>query len=322
MKKIRIATLGQSVGYRISLIPRLIDSLGYRIEWVDPKSSELIIFGPRFSLRKQSLRMVPKVFRRFIEKPFVESLQTYLGSREFWPVRLFHTREDVRHDFMDADYAISSDLTLDQKTHFRFPVWMESLDWSHEGIVREPIDINDPYLQINRLMSPLGDSFIERVSGGGRAAAFVAEQLREPYTTCMHAVERAIRVDGFGGVFDLQNRAITKYMVNLEKMLQAYAFNLCPESTLYPGYITSKIPKAFASGCLPITWVDQSVKVDFNAQAFINLAPMAADCYIEIESLKDERFLEKFAGEALLLNQPTLDPIKEYLKAILIEATN
>jgi len=43
---------------------------------------------------------------------------------------------------------------------------------------------------------------------------------------------------------------------------------------MYPGYCTEKIPEAFMADCLPITWADSNVAVDFNPDAMVNLAPM------------------------------------------------
>ena len=49
---------------------------------------------------------------------------------------------------------------------------------------------------------------------------------------------------------------------------------MCPENGLYPGYYTEKIPEAFYSGCLPITWADENIVADFNSRAFLNLEPL------------------------------------------------
>ena len=72
------------------------------------------------------------------------------------------------------------------------------------------------------------------------------------------------------------------------------------------------------AGCLPITWADENVKVDFNPQAFINLAPMSADHFAELgQILHSKSKLAQYAEQPLLLQKPSLDPLKGYLKDII-----
>ena len=83
---------------------------------------------------------------------------------------------------------------------------------------------------------------------------------------------------------------------------------------MFPGYYTEKIPEAFMAGCLPISWADENVKVDFNPKAFINLAPMSANGFQELgELLHSKDTLYKYASEPLLIHRPTLDPLKHFL---------
>lgn len=128
MKQIRIANLGFVQDYRQTLIPQTIESMGYHIDWVKPKNADLVIFGPEFKFQKQSLRHVPKIFRKYINKPFAEVLQTHLGSRQSLPVRLFHAFGNYRHDQISADYSISSDIVFGKANHFRLPQWMERIN--------------------------------------------------------------------------------------------------------------------------------------------------------------------------------------------------
>jgi hypothetical protein len=100
--------------------------------------------------------------------------------------------------------------------------------------------------------------------------------------------------------------------------LQHFAFNLCPENGMFPGYYTEKIPEAFMAGCLPITWVDENVKVDFNPLAFINLAPMSASYFSGLGNiLHSKDILMRYAEQPLLLERPSLEPLKNYLKDVI-----
>jgi hypothetical protein len=103
--------------------------------------------------------------------------------------------------------------------------------------------------------------------------------------------------------------------------LQNFAFNLCPENGMHPGYYTEKIPEAFMAGCLPITWVDENVKIDFNPIAFINLAPMSANYFSELaEILHSKNILASYAEQPLLVERPSIEPLKKFIQEILLAA--
>ena len=90
---------------------------------------------------------------------------------------------------------------------------------------------------------------------------------------------------------------------------------------MYPGYYTEKIPEAFMADCLPLTWTDSNVIVDFNPRAILNLAPMTADGFRELsDELLNPARIERYAEQPLLLKKPTLQPVTDLLKHIAAEA--
>lgn len=109
MKTIRIATLGTPHDYQTSLIPIVIDSLGYEIDWVTPTKADLIILGPFLEPQKKKYGWCPKPLRP-LASSVDHSLQKLLITRKYQPVKLFHTQENVRYDQVKADYSISFDL--------------------------------------------------------------------------------------------------------------------------------------------------------------------------------------------------------------------
>jgi hypothetical protein len=148
----------------------------------------------------------------------------------------------------------------------------------------------------------------------------MAETLREPNLSCLKTIQSVMSVDGFGSAFDLKSPTSSSFMVNFENILERYAFNLCPEAGLYPAYVSDKIPIAFSAGCLPITWASQGVSIDFNPKAFVNLGGMAAQEFSGLENLLNENYLRQYADQALLINKPTLEPLKAYLQNIITQA--
>ena len=318
MKRIRIATIGSPDDYRQSLVPIIAQSLGYRLDWTDAKDSDLLIIGPFTNPNPKTLSWCPKPLRPAI-RPFQEYLLDTLGSRRTPAVTLFQTAENLRHDHIPANYAISFDLNINSDRHFRLPYWMEMLDWSHEGITGNLNPRYGPLMPITRLMQPLGERFLSK----NQECVLLSSHLREPRKTLFDTVRRVMPVVGFGAYFDknIKNHHLSGFLKHA--LLQDYAFNLCPENGMYPGYYTEKIPEAFFADCLPITWVDDNVKVDFNPNAMINLAPMAWCDYTPFqEMIESSEKREFFATQALITYTPSIYPLRDFVKRILEDATS
>lgn len=304
-KTIRIAAIGVPVDYPKSLVPQTLNALGYQIAWTAKDQAELVIYGPFQKTRNHPDRFIPKPLR-----PLFKQIRAH-AQRTYQPITLFHTGENLRHDHVTADFTISFDLAVEGSRHLRLPYWMEQIDWTHEGIHGMSNGRFGQLLDIQRLMNPLGDAFLRRPM----RAAFFSSHLREPRRTLFEALNRVVKVDGYGSQFD--SSIVHHSASSLLKMdvLQNYALNLCPENSMYPGYYTEKIPEAFHAGCLPVSWVDNNVRVDFNPDSFINMAPMTRSNFTELAELLHSRSsLQRYVDQALLLERPTLDGLKNFLK--------
>lgn len=317
MENIRIATIGSPIDYRQSLLPIIAQSLGYQVNWVNPKESDLLIVGPFADPNPKQLSWCPKPLRPAV-KPLNHMLTRAMGGRKNTPLKLFQSAENIRHDIHQPDYSVSFDLNIESNKHFRLPYWMEMIDWSHEGIHGNQNPRYGQLLTIERLMQPLGNTFLERK----RAAAFLSSHMREPRNTLFNAVNSVLLVNGFGPYFNKDIKSHHHSGIVKEVLLQDFAFNLCPENAMYPGYYTEKIPEAFFAKCLPITWADENVKVDFNPNAFINLAPMS---WCNFSPLKDiinsPHTLAQYTSQALLLKAPSILPFREFVKRVLEDAS-
>ena len=315
MKSIKIATKGVPHDYQSSLLPIIIQSMGCRIDWVNHDQADLLILGPFFKENQKPYRWLPKPLRPLASK----SMNAISTKRRQDPLKLFHTQENERHDFVNADYSISFDLGVQSNNHMRFPYWMEMLDWSHEGILGNTNPRYGELLSISNLMSPLGDQYLKR----GGTCALLSSHLREPRGSLFKALEKVIPTQGFGAFFNKEIKSHHSSGFLKMDILKDFSFNLCPENGLYPGYYTEKIPEAFYSGCLPITWADDNISVDFNPSAFLNLEPLFKSNFQELsEILLNEKRLETYRSESLLAMRPSLEPLKQFLNAIITEAMN
>lgn len=311
-KLIRIAALGMPHDYRASLVPLVVEYLGYRIQWTSAIRADLIIYGPFYDTNAPRLRYLPKAWRSKAGQ-LIDLVDGQLSKRMSRPIALFHTAENFRHDHISADFAISHDLNVPSDKHYRLPYWMEMIDWSHEGLVG---NLNPRYgelIKLGRLQAPLGYHFLKR----SQKAVLMTSHLREPRAMCLNALRKFMPVDGVGPYF---NKEIKDHHCSgfLKKnILQRYAFNLCPENGIYSGYVTEKIPEAFAAGCLPISCVDESVDADFNPLALINLAPMIENNFEQLEGvLTSKEYLEQYANQPLITKIPNIFGLQKFIHNI------
>jgi hypothetical protein len=121
------------------------------------------------------------------------------------------------------------------------------------------------------------------------------------------------QVDGYGNMFGNPLRK-SKFAI-----LPEYKFCLCPENSIYDGYITEKLIDAYAGLTVPIYSGDASVAEDFNYMAFLN--------YQEFKDMS--RFVEYVRGwninqemykhtyeQPLLLKEPSLNGAIEFVRSI------
>jgi hypothetical protein len=311
LKPIKLSAHGVAKDFETSLFPAIVRSLGYEPVWSNASDSVLMIVGP-FLREKKAFNWVPKPLRPLIVNA-KNDIANDRSARNGSP-KLLITGENVRHDFQRCDYSISFDLGISNPHHIRMPYWMEMVDWSEEGVIGNQNPRFGCLLNLERLCSPLGEDFLNRP----QKVAIFASHLREPRGTLLEAVKRHIEVVEFGKSFNPQIKNHTESGLIKFDELQHFAFNLCPENGMHPGYYTEKIPEAFMAGCLPITWVDENVKADFNPLAFINLAPMSENYFSNLGNiLHSKDILLSYAQQPLFLKRPSLQPLKNYLKDVI-----
>ncbi len=314
MKQLKLSTIGQYYTYKEdSLLPLLISNLGYDIVWVNPDKCDLLIIGKpmnalKWILKKGTSIILPDHYHCFIHK--------YINSRHYKPLTLFHTCENLRHDSVKADYSISFDFSAEKNKHHRLPYWMEMVDWSHEGLHGNRNKRFGKLFSIRRMMQPLGRKFLSKP----RKVSIFASHLDGPRKSIFFAIKKVIDIDGFGKYFDKSISNHTNSGFEKLHILSNYAFNLCPENKLYPGYYTEKIPEAFLGDSLPLTWTDRNVSVDFNPKSFINLEQIEWNNFDVLHQiLHSEKMLAAYAEEPLLLTAPSIEPFREFIRNLLCD---
>ena len=176
---------------------------------------------------------------------------------------LFLTGEDVTPDMARCDFAISFRRDIADPRHLRIPNWVQRL--SAEGI------------SPRRLLSadrPRGEP-------GDRFCSFI-------HSNPVELRERFVRVLSARAPVDCPGRsmnnmpAIGNSLEDKLDFLRRRRFCITFENAATPGYSTEKLPEALLAGTVPIYWGDPLVGLDFNPEAFLNLAD-----YPSLEALAD-----------------------------------
>jgi hypothetical protein len=317
MKKLKISTLWCG-DFSQSVIMFLIKKISNKtIEFVHPSKCDILFIGcyELFSIKRKFLNYFQNKFK-FLEN-FFPNIELYLLNRKIKPLRIYYSQENVGFPKIKYDFSITFHHNVFDKSHLRFPLWKELINWSHLDINRNAnnfIKRFDDFYQIKDLMEPQGDEFIKK----NKKICIFTSHFNEPRKSLYYFLSQRFTIDGYGLYFDKKIKHHNLSSFSKKNILKNYAFNLCPENSLYPGYYTEKVPEAFLSKALPLTWSDSSIKFDFNNKSFINLLDYSKDNFKEImELLNDDIFLQKFTKEPLLLTKPNLDNEYKFIEQLL-----
>ena len=312
MKKTRVSFLNTS-DIENTVIFKLIQMhSSKKIIITEPNNCDLLFIGP-YNYDSISQRIKRKLCKgRFFE--FLKSFKKIKSG----PLKIFYSDENFRHNLVEADFYITTDFGVYDENHLRIAQWKHNMDWSHEGIFRNK-DVGNSkrfgsFYSMSELLNPLGDDFLKR----DKKICLISSHLNEPRRSIYKYLSKHFVIDGYGPYFEKSVPNHNKSNFIKKDIMKNYAFSLCPENSLYPGYYTEKITDAFSAKCLPITWADSNVNLDFNINAFVNLIDHVNDNYYGIcNLLKDDDYLKKYAKEPLLLKKVDLENEKKFVQKIL-----
>ena len=169
-------------------------------------------------------------------------------------IRIFTTGENIRTDFNLADYGIGYDLLCFGERHLHYPLYFSCT-----------ADLNGALKK--HLICDSRPKFCAFVVSNDRA-----DKIRGAF---FEALCEYKRVDSGGAWKNNIGGAVS----DKDAFLRQYKFNLCFENSAHKGYVTEKLIQAFAAGCVPIYFGDESLcdekyakfRPVFNPKAFINV---------------------------------------------------
>lgn len=162
-------------------------------------------------------------------------------------IRIYFTGENDCPDFNECDYALSFyPLTLGDR-HLRYPLYM-LYEYDRLGT---PETVSDS--------DALGRGFCSLLMRN----ATNCDPRRLEIIDCMELY----RPLAYGGPFRNNAGGCVEEKI---PFISRFKFNLALENSLVEGYVTEKILEPLVASTVPIYWGDDTVKKDFNPEAFIN----------------------------------------------------
>ena len=220
---------------------------------------------------------------------------------------------NIRPSFLGYDYSLSFDRDNYGGRNHRLPLWYARLAW--DGFEQKPRRDNmhnHGYEQLIPIKSLTQRRKLD-IASKNKFCALIANNPEGLRVNLYNSISKYKQVDGYGNMFGNPLRK-SKFAI-----LPEYKFCLCPENSIYDGYITEKLIDAYAGLTVPIYSGDVSVAEDFNYMAFLN--------YQEFKDMN--RFTEYVRGwdnnqemykytyeQPLLTEEPSLDGAIQFVRSI------
>ena len=226
---------------------------------------------------------------------------------------IFLIWENRRPDFRICKYALSMDIDDYYGKNFYLPNWYNRIKWP--GFRYKLLsDNNNPHSQedLITLNSLTAKRNVEALKYKSKFCGIVAgnpEILRMNITLFISNFYKEI--DGFGYAFNKFERRSKR------DILKKYKFCLCPENSIYPGYLTEKLLEAWDAGAVPL-WSGSNANVsNINQNAFVNYQNFNKMNEFIKKVISLDQNLDEYIDiyeQPFFLKKPEIKPIIEFLK--------
>jgi hypothetical protein len=239
-------------------------------------------------------------------------ISSVFGQTETDPKKtIMYIGENIRPSFLNYSYSLSFDHDTYGGRNFRLPLWYSRLTWPNFEHKPRRVGSNnhgyEPLIDIKSLMRPRKLD----MTGKDKFCALIAGNPEGLRINLFQSISKYKQVDGYGNMFGNSLRK-SKFDV-----LPEYKFCLCPENSIYDGYVTEKLVDAYAGGTVPI--YSGAVSDGFNGDAFLNYQDYKnmGKFVKEIEAIDYLEASYKRMYEQPLLNEtPSLNEALAFVRSI------
>jgi hypothetical protein len=226
---------------------------------------------------------------------------------------LAYIGENIRPNFIGYNHSLSFDWDNYGGRNHRLPLWYSRLAW--DGFEQKPRKDNmhnHGYEQLIPIKSLTQGRKLD-IASKDKFCALIANNPEGLRINLYNSLSKYKQVDGYGNMFNNPLRK-SKFAI-----LPEYKFCLCPENSIYDGYITEKLIDAYAGGCVPIYSGDLSVLRAFNINAFFNYQEKLSMERL-VQAIKDydtkDIWYEQMYIQPLLKGEPILDDAIAFVRSI------
>jgi len=221
--------------------------------------------------------------------------------------------ENIRPSFMGYNHSLSFDYDTYGGRNFRLPLWYARLAW--DGFEQKPRHDNhhnhgyEQLIPIRQLTQPRKLD----IKAKDKFCALIANNPEGLRINLYNSISKYKPVHGYGNMFGNPLRK-SKFA-----LLPEYKFCLCPENSLYDGYVTEKLIDAYAGLTVPIYSGDISVIDDFNDKAFLNYQNARnMDWFVDTVKVFDTNIAhyQYMYEQPLLAKEPKLDDAINFVRSI------
>ena len=217
---------------------------------------------------------------------------------------IMYIGENVRPSFHGYNYSLSFDHDSYGGRNFRLPLWYSRLAWpGFEQKPRRDNHHNHGYEQLIPVHALTRSRKLD-LEPKDKFCALIANNPEGLRINLYSSISQYKQVDGYGNMF---GNPLRKSKL---EVLPEYKFCLCPENSIYDGYVTEKLIDAYAGLTVPVYSGDVSVAEDFNSKAFLNYQENK-DMGRFVQSIGDydtkETWYEHMYTQPLLLKEPSLN---------------
>ena len=241
-------------------------------------------------------------------------ISSVFGHTETDPAKtIMYIGENVRPNYMGYNHSLSFDYDTYGGRNFRLPLWWSRLAW--DGFEQKPRKQNSHNHGYEDLISidSLTNGRTLDLSQKTKFCAMIAGNPEGLRINLYNSLSKYKPVDGYGLMFGNSLRQ-SKFDV-----LPEYKFSLCPENSVYDGYVTEKLIDAYAGGTVPIYSGDLSVDRDFNSGAFLNYQFELSTYELRRQVIKLDESLglyQEIYEQPLLDEEPYLDNAIAFVRSI------
>jgi len=224
---------------------------------------------------------------------------------------IMYIGENMRPSYAGYDYSLSFDHDTYGGRNFRLPLWYARLAWPNFEQKQRRVGGNnhgyEPLISIKSLTQPrkldmsIKSKFCAMIAGN-------PESLR---INMFNSISQYKTIEGYGNMFGNSLRK-SKFAV-----LPEYKFCLCPENSVYDGYVTEKLVDAYAGLTVPL--YSGVVGEDFNTNAFLNyqhskrMSVLVHDVKMLDEDLD---IYQSVYEQPLLRREPSLNKALAFVRSI------